>query len=265
MGANWLVHKFLNRCGGILADDMELGKTFQLSSCISCMRDARALTGPVLVVCPLSCAGNWIREAKRFVPHSSVAKMCGVTRERQHILDDDEVWYGMKDIIVTTYECIVSMEEFFHRHFWSALVLDEARRIKNEGSRVREAIDALECSGRILLTGTPLQNNLGELFSLLRFLWPDVLSHDSDSFERAVQMPGVFFNGQGSTMDTVVDTPLMESIRFSTCGCGKALPRGSFGSVRRSPPGHVVEGAPVFCMLARLSKLGVFVVSAGFP
>ena len=173
-------------------------------------------------------------------------------RKRQHILDDDEVWYGMKDIIVTTYECIVSTDEFFHRHSWSALVLDEAHRIKNEGSRVREAIDALECSKRILLTGTPCKTIWEELFSLLRFL-----------FGRAVQMPGVFFNGQGSTMDTVVDTPLMESIRFRRVDVAKHCQEDPLAQCVDPLQDMLLKALQ--CMLARLSKLGVFVVSAGFP
>ncbi|CAJ1339116.1 unnamed protein product [Effrenium voratum] len=138
-GVNWLIHSFFNRCGGILADDMGLGKTLQTLTFLSYLQGAGVVRGPALVVVPLSCAGNWQREAKRFVPHLSVAKVCGSIKERQHSLDDNEIWYGMKDVIITTYETLCGTEDFFQRHHWSVLVLDEAHRIKNQGSKVREA------------------------------------------------------------------------------------------------------------------------------
>merc|ERR1719456_654632 len=97
-GVNWLLHAFFNRGGGILADDMGLGKTVQTLACFSWLRSSGNVTSPFCVVCPLSCAGNWIRECKRFVPHMSVAKICGGVAERTASLDNDEIWYGMKDI-----------------------------------------------------------------------------------------------------------------------------------------------------------------------
>ncbi|CAK9106665.1 unnamed protein product [Durusdinium trenchii] len=87
----------------------------------------------------------------------------------------------MKDIIITTYETLVSTEDFFQRHLWSVLVLDEAHRIKNRNSKVREVMDTVPCAARFLLTGTPLQNNLGELFALLKFLWPDIMAKESEA------------------------------------------------------------------------------------
>jgi len=186
---NWLLHAFYNRGGGILADDMGLGKTVQTLACLSWLRSSGNATSPFCVVCPLSCAGNWIRECKRFVPHLSVAKVCGAQAERDASLDNDEIWYGMTDIIVATYESMKSTEEFFQRHTWSVLVLDEAHRIKSQFSAVRQVLDTVPCSCRLLLTGTPLQNNLNELFELLRFLWPDVLAKESEVFQEAIQLP----------------------------------------------------------------------------
>jgi len=214
-----MVHSFFNRCGGILADDMGLGKTLQTLATLSFLRSTGGVTGPFLVVAPLSCTGNWVREAKRFVPHLSVAKIAGLSRERQYLLEDDEIFYGMKDIIITTYETLVSTADFFQGHFWAAIVLDEAHRIKNTAGQAREVLDCLQCASRILLTGTPLQNNLKELFALLQFLWPDVLARESEVFESAVQMPDF---GQATTRfreDPVaetkgtVDVPLLEKVR----------------------------------------------------
>jgi len=212
-GVNWCIHAFYNRCGGILADDMGLGKTVQTLSVISYLRAAGACVGPFLVVCPLSCTGNWIREAKRFVPHLSVGKVCGTSREREWVLDDDDIWYGQKDIIITTYETVLSMGDYFERHVWALMVLDEAHRIKNEATRIREALDSVECSARLLLTGTPLQNHLGELFALLRFMWPDVLAKECDVFSTAVQMPTEKSLVADAAPGAVVDLPMVSKIK----------------------------------------------------
>jgi SNF2 family DNA or RNA helicase len=211
-GSNWLVHVLSNRCGGILADEMGLGKTIQTLACLSYMHSSGLCKGPFLVICPLSCAGNWVREAKRFVPHMTVAKLCGSAQERKHILDDDRIWYGLRDIIVTTYETAVSTDYYFNRHFWGVLVLDEAHKIKDEATQVRQALDTFQSAGRILLTGTPVQNKLSELHTLLRFLWPDVLARDSDVFEQAVQLSHVSTNEVSNT-GTVVDAGLVSKIR----------------------------------------------------
>jgi len=218
-GVNWLLHSYHNRAGCILADDMGLGKTIQALACLSYLHATGVTRGPALIVVPLSCAGNWLREARHFVPHLSVAKLWGSAREREHSLNDDAVWYGAKDLIVTTYETVVSLQEFFADNFWSALVLDEAHRIKNVSSKVREALNSIRCAGRILLTGTPLQNNLGELFALLRFLWPDILARESDVFMNAVHLPeNALTNddpGKAASYDgeAIVDATLVQKIR----------------------------------------------------
>lgn len=212
-GVNWLIQSFYNRCGGILADDMGLGKTLQTLAFLSYLRVSGAARGPALVVVPLSCAGNWAREAKRFVPHLSIAKVCGTVKERQRSLDDNEIWYGMKDVIITTYETLMSTEDFFQRHYWSVLVLDEAHRIKNQSSKVREVMDTVPCAARFLLTGTPLQNNLGELFALLKFLWPDVMAKESEMFENAIQLPELQDKAMDETAKAKVDHILVQKIR----------------------------------------------------
>jgi len=210
-GVNWLIHGFYNRCGGILADDMGLGKTIQALAYLSYLRSSGAVSGPFLVVVPLSCSGNWVREAKRFVPHLSVSKICGTVKEREYCLDDDEIWYGVKDIVITTYETLVSSADYFLRHCWSVLLLDEAHRIKSQASNAREVLDSVSCASRLLLTGTPLQNTLGELFSLMRFLWPDVLTKESEVFENAVVHQTL--EQDESVVQTTVNAPLMERIR----------------------------------------------------
>lgn len=233
-GANWLIRSFYNLCGGMLADDMGLGKTVQALACLSYLRSAGAARGAALVVAPLSCVGNWVREAKRFVPHLSIAKLCGVVRERERALDEDEVWYGMKDVVVTTYETLVSTADFFASRCWSLLILDEAHRIKGQTSQVRESLDAVPCAGRILLTGTPLQNNLGELFALLRFLWPDVLARESELFSGAVQLPSALLERQDHVLqEAKVDAPMVGLIRSML---GLLMLRRKKQDVIRLPP-----------------------------
>eukprot|EP00434_Breviolum_minutum_P021121 symbB.v1.2.018634.t1/scaffold1495.1/size115473/1 len=233
VGVNWLIQSFYNRCGGILADDMGLGKTLQTLAFLSYMRVSGPARTPALVVVPLSCAGNWAREAKRFVPHLSVAKVCGTVKERQRSLDDNEIWYGMKDIIITTYEALVSTEEFFQRHHWSVLVLDEAHRIKNQNSKIREIMDTIPCASRFLLTGTPLQNNLGELFALLKFLWPDVMAKESEMFDNAIRLPELRDKAADETAKAKVDHILVQKIRHIL---GMVMLRRRKEEVIRLPP-----------------------------
>eukprot|EP00439_Symbiodinium_sp_Y106_P018388 s2850_g2.t1 len=188
-GVGWMIQGFFDRCGGILADDMGLGKTLMTLTFLSYLKVKERVPGPALVVVPLSCAGNWLREARKFVPHLSIAKVCGNSKEKSLSLDDNEIWFGMKDIIVTTYETVVNIENYFGRMFWKAVILDEAYRAKNSASRIREALEETHSACRILLTGTPLQNSLKELHALLKFLWPDVLAKQSEMFENAIQLP----------------------------------------------------------------------------
>lgn len=220
-GVNWLVRAIHNRCGAVLADDMGLGKTLQTLALLSYLRASGSVTGPFLVVVPLSCAGNWIREAKRFVPHLSISKVCGGAKEREYCLSDDELRFAVKDIVVTTYETLVASSEFFIDHSWAVLVLDEAHRIKSSAGMAREVLDHIDCASRLLLTGTPLQNNMGELFSLLRFLWPDVLVRDSDVFEQSVQFADVKMAAAAASNPTGAEAMAEPDMKVDVATVGK--------------------------------------------
>ena len=182
---SWLYHCYQNLTGAILADDMGLGKTCMSLAFVSYLHST-GVKGPFLIVCPLSTVGNWLREAARFVPHLTVAKLCGSGQERKFALDSDELWFGERDLYITTYETLVSTESFFTQHTWQAVILDEAHRIKAQAARIRTSLCHVDAVFRVLLTGTPLQNNMVELFHLLSFLWPDVLE-DASGFEKAVE------------------------------------------------------------------------------
>ncbi|EZG78189.1 putative SNF2 family protein [Gregarina niphandrodes] len=184
VGVGWLLHSFFNKAGAILADEMGLGKTVQCLGFISALK-AQGITGPHLIVVPLSTVGNWAREIRRFVPHLKFVKICGSRFERDHIMADFVAAQGLHDLYITTYETVVTEESFFCDNFdWQCIILDEAHRIKNQTGRIRHSLDRVSANMRVLLTGTPLQNNIKELFTLLNFLFPEVLEH-SDNFEKA--------------------------------------------------------------------------------
>lgn len=176
LGVDWLVDSFFNKSGAILADEMGLGKTIQTLAFLSYLKVVEGITGPYLVVVPLSTVGNWVREAKRFTPHLKVTKICGSASERDFQLLNQDAIFGYFDIYITTYETLKTEEKFFaDDHLWQVCVLDEAHRIKNEKGSVRHSLDRVRCNMRLLLTGTPLQNSLKELFTLINFLFPGLM------------------------------------------------------------------------------------------
>lgn len=209
IGVGWLLNAFQKKAGAILADEMGLGKTIQCLAFLSSLK-LSGITGPHLIVVPLSTVGNWAREIRKFVPHLKFVKICGSRFEREHMMTDQTAFQGLYDLYITTYETVVTEESFFCDNFsWQCLILDEAHRIKNESGRIRHSLDRVAANMRVLLTGTPLQNNIRELFTLLNFLFPDVLK-DSDKFEK------VFVKGneteQGSELNDIFDEKAVEAL-----------------------------------------------------
>ncbi|KAH8583458.1 ISWI related chromatinic with an apicomplexan specific domain [Cryptosporidium sp. chipmunk genotype I] len=197
-GVHWLLCAFSIKGGAILADEMGLGKTIQTLTFLACLK-ALGITGPHLIVVPLSTVGNWAREARRFTPGLTLTKICGSRWEREHAMMDPVASDGLYDLYITTYETVVTEESFFVDNFrWQCIVLDEAHRIKNEGGRIRHSMDRVSGSMRVLLTGTPLQNSLKELFTLLNFLYPDILQ-DSEIFEKIFQMKDITKSANSSS------------------------------------------------------------------
>ncbi|CDJ33855.1 SNF2 family N-terminal domain containing protein, putative [Eimeria mitis] len=183
-GVDWLLRSFLTG-GAILADEMGLGKTIQ-TLCFLSYLSAMKVDGPHLIVVPLSTVGNWLHEIHRFTPSLTHIKICGSRNERQHAMQDRLAAKGLYDLYVTTYETVKSEEEFFVEQIphWQCIVLDEAHRIKNASGAIRHSLDRVQGNMRLLLTGTPLQNNAQELFTLINFLMPDVF-RDSLVIEQA--------------------------------------------------------------------------------
>ncbi len=181
-GLNWLA--FLRRfgLGGILADDMGLGKTLQTLSFIQSEREAGRLTAPVLIICPTSLLGNWQQEAARFTPQLRVLQVYG--GKRQHLFEQLSDY----DLLVTTYPLVVRDIKVYQHHKFSLVVLDEAQHIKNSGSQAAQAVRLLKADFRLALSGTPLENHLGELKSLFDFVLPGLLGTENH-FQQVYRKP----------------------------------------------------------------------------
>uniref|UniRef100_UPI0037E79223 lymphoid-specific helicase n=1 Tax=Semicossyphus pulcher TaxID=241346 RepID=UPI0037E79223 len=183
-GIEWLRMLWENGINGILADEMGLGKTIQCIAHIAMMIEKKVM-GPFLVVAPLSTLPNWINEFKRFTPEMSVLLYHGPQAERAKLLKQIRRPQGplnMCPVVVTSFEISMIDRKFLQRYQWKYLIVDEGHRIKNLNCRLVRELKMLPTDNKLLLTGTPLQNNLAELWSLLNFLLPEVFD-DLKSFE----------------------------------------------------------------------------------
>ena len=178
-GVGWLA--FLGRLGlgGCLADDMGLGKTAQLIGTML----ADPTQEPTLVVCPVSVLGNWQREIERFAPGLTVVLHHGPERCREGADEFAELAAGC-DVILTTYGLLQRDLELLAAVRWGRVVLDEAQQIKNSGTKGARAARALAADRRVALTGTPVENRLTELWSIMQFLNPGLLGSSASFRER---------------------------------------------------------------------------------
>jgi len=170
-GLAWL--DFLHRVGlgGVLADDMGLGKTVQLLALLA-HDDPEEATGPTLLVCPMSLVGNWQREAARFTPEIRLHVHHGKERPRgKHFTDA----VAAADLVVTTYALAARDAAALGKIDWRRIVVDEAQAIKNAATRQATAIRTLPARSRIAVTGTPVENRLADLWSILEFANPGLL------------------------------------------------------------------------------------------
>ncbi|MBO0685432.1 MAG: DEAD/DEAH box helicase, partial [Candidatus Dormibacteraeota bacterium] len=184
-GLAWL--SFLGRLGlgGCLADDMGLGKTVQLLALLAAERAEGEAPGPTLLVCPMSVVGNWQREAARFVPELRVH----VHHGSQRVAVEELAGAAADcDLVITTYALAARDQEGLAAVSWHRVVLDEAQNIKNSGARQTQAVRALKSAERVALTGTPVENRLSELWSIMEFLNPGLLGTASD-FRRRIAVP----------------------------------------------------------------------------
>ena len=181
-GLNWMIRLFDHGINGILADEMGLGKTLQTISLLEYLSEYRGITGPHMVVVPKSTLGNWMNEFKRWCPMIRPFKFHGNQEARAaqkaQYLDRNNAF----DVCVTSYEMVIKEKNALKKFHWRYIIIDEAHRIKNENSRLSKVMRMFACNNRLLITGTPLQNNLHELWALLNFLLPEVFG-DAGQFE----------------------------------------------------------------------------------
>jgi superfamily II DNA or RNA helicase len=168
-GVNWLQHLRENELGGLLADDMGLGKTAQTIAHIAIEEHAGRLASPALVVVPTTLVPNWSAELARFAPHLRVIVLHGLDRhERRRDLTGAHV-------VITTYTVLTRDIADMADLPWHMVVLDEAQAIKSSASKTTHAVCRLQTNHRLCLSGTPIENNLGELWSQFAFLMPGLL------------------------------------------------------------------------------------------
>ncbi|MBW4619961.1 MAG: DEAD/DEAH box helicase [Cyanosarcina radialis HA8281-LM2] len=184
-GAGWL--SFLERwgLGACLADDMGLGKTVQFIAFMLYLQEQKALENPTLIVCPTSVLGNWEREIKKFGPTLKTLVHHGDKRAKGK--EFAKAIKG-KDLIISSYSLAYRDAKTLESISWQGIVLDEAQNIKNSEAKQSQAIRQLSASFRIALTGTPVENRLSELWSILDFLNPGYLGN-RQFFQRRFAMP----------------------------------------------------------------------------
>ncbi|KAG2374630.1 hypothetical protein C9374_010649 [Naegleria lovaniensis] len=191
-GLNWLVFCWYQRRSSILADEMGLGKTVQTVATLEYLRAFENIRGPFLIVAPLSTVEHWRREFENWTDMNVIVFHGNV--DARNMIKNHEFFY--KDpktgkhvhqklykfnTLITTYEIVMAESSFLSKIPWQYLVVDEGHRLKNHTSKLTQVLKTFSAGHKLLLTGTPIQNNLTELFSLLQFLDPDTF-YDLDEF-----------------------------------------------------------------------------------
>ncbi|KAI6654993.1 Lymphoid-specific helicase [Oopsacas minuta] len=205
-GYDWLRILYENGINGILADEMGLGKTIQTIALI-CYLIEKEIEGPFLVVAPMSTLHNWQREFARFSPTIYTLLYHGDRLKRHTLLDvikrkrrpDPEVQYqsNKRPVVITHYDLIRHDFKKLVPVQWTYMVLDEGHKIKNSMSRTSRDLSSFRCDSRLILTGTPIQNNLTELWSLMNFLMPAIFD-DKHTFQH-------WFDVLGNLREEVID------------------------------------------------------------
>lgn len=186
-GLNWLANLYEQGINGILADEMGLGKTVQSISLMAYLAETQNIWGPFLVIAPASTLHNWQQEFTKFVPNLKALPYWGNVNDRKtlrtiwnkkQIYNKDSPFH----VLITSYQLVVTDEKYFQRIMWQYMILDEAQAIKSSSSARWKTLLGFNCRNRLLLTGTPIQNSMQELWALLHFIMPSLFdSHEEFS------------------------------------------------------------------------------------
>ncbi|XP_043288526.1 chromatin-remodeling ATPase INO80 isoform X2 [Venturia canescens] len=183
-GMNWLANLYDQGISGILADEMGLGKTVQSIAFLCHVAEKYSVWGPFLIISPASTLHNWQQEMARFVPTFKVVPYWGNPQERKILRQ----FWDTKDlhtkeasfhVVITSYQLVITDYKYFNRIKWQYMILDEAQAIKSTSSMRWKLLLGFSCRNRLLLSGTPIQNSMAELWALLHFIMPTLFdSHD---------------------------------------------------------------------------------------
>ncbi|CAI5705893.1 unnamed protein product [Peronospora effusa] len=197
-GLQWMVSLYDNHLNGILADEMGLGKTIQSISLLTYVTEVKHNHGPFLVVVPLSTLSNWVNEFKKWAPDLVIVVYKGPPQVRKE-LHKQEMASCQFNVLLTTYEYIMKDKHVLRKYDWQYIIVDEGHRMKNAQSKFAMTLGSMYTSrNRLLLTGTPLQNSLPELWALLNFLLPTIFE-SVDTFEQWFSKPFAQFSGNGDS------------------------------------------------------------------
>merc|ERR1712156_743133 len=186
-GLEWMVSLNNNNLNGILADEMGLGKTIQTIALVTYLMEKKKNMGPYLVIVPLSTLSNWMLEFEKWAPSVTAVSFKGSPAARRAV--QGVIRSGRFNVLVTTYEYIIREKALLSKLRWKYMIIDEGHRMKNHNNKLTTTINQFyTTSHRLLLTGTPLQNKLPELWSLLNFLLPSIFKA-CDTFETWFNAP----------------------------------------------------------------------------
>lgn len=193
-GLQWMVSLYNNHLNGILADEMGLGKTIQTISLITYLIEMKQVSGPFLVIVPLSTLTNWNMEFEKWAP--SVRKITYKGTPVQRKVMQHDIRQGNFQVLLTTFEYIIKDKGLLSKVKWVHMIIDEGHRMKNSNSKLSETLTQFyHTDYRLILTGTPLQNNLPELWALLNFVLPKIFN-SVKSFDEWFNTPFANTGGQ---------------------------------------------------------------------
>lgn len=211
-GLNWLITLYENGLNGILADDMGLGKTIQSIALLAFIYEMDT-KGPFLIAAPLSTVDNWINEFGRFAPRIPILKYYHSqgSKERSKLLKQFFKKTNGHGVVITSYEIIIRDADFIMNKEWKFLIVDEGHRLKNVNCKLIQELKRINTSNRLLLTGTPLQNNLVELWSLLNFIMPDVFAN-FEIFNKWFDFKGLDLESSSKKLSKVINDELEKNL-----------------------------------------------------